>query len=221
MENKQNISTINGRDVFDKEQDHTFKGFDYKQQTSALTQLKDQGSESNLDNKEVKFVPQISIVETIQNPVDSHASENVESQQEIFILQKIQNRGNSVNFFNAEQKRSGRTLLEQRKKLRLKKSPPSPQQRHKKHKEAETPQAASHRVNVVEEIPTLDVGPLVKVRVSAGHTARLPCAHQPLYGNDSTRLVLWYRNDTSRPFLRCCGTGMIRPDPSSGAVVQE
>ncbi|XP_066971733.1 uncharacterized protein [Macrobrachium rosenbergii] len=56
------------------------------------------------------------------------------------------------------------------------------------------------RPNVVAEVPTLDVGPVVVVRVVEGSSARLPCRH-PHYPEDTLNLVLWYLGHSARPFL--------------------
>ncbi|XP_071514949.1 uncharacterized protein [Panulirus ornatus] len=60
--------------------------------------------------------------------------------------------------------------------------------------------ADATRTNVVAEVPSLDVGPLVGVTVARGDVARLPCRH-PHYPDDTLNLVLWYLNHTTRPFL--------------------
>ncbi|XP_066971696.1 uncharacterized protein [Macrobrachium rosenbergii] len=56
------------------------------------------------------------------------------------------------------------------------------------------------RPNVVAEVPTLDVGPVVVVKVVEGSAARLPCRH-PHYPEDTLNLVLWYLDHSTRPFL--------------------
>ncbi|XP_045122532.1 uncharacterized protein LOC123510997 isoform X1 [Portunus trituberculatus] len=66
--------------------------------------------------------------------------------------------------------------------------------------EATTPTTPSRSSNVVAEVPGLDVGPLVAVSVSRGDTATLPCQYPP-HPDDTANLVLWYLNNTSRPFL--------------------
>ena len=43
---------------------------------------------------------------------------------------------------------------------------------------------------------------MVEVTVAEDGVARLPCTPAPANKNDDVALVLWYRNDTTRPFLR-------------------
>ncbi|XP_068212013.1 protein sidekick-1-like isoform X2 [Palaemon carinicauda] len=56
------------------------------------------------------------------------------------------------------------------------------------------------RPNVVAEVPSLDIGPVVVVRVIKGSAARLPCRH-PHHPEDTLNLVLWYLDHSTRPFL--------------------
>ncbi|XP_068226481.1 uncharacterized protein [Palaemon carinicauda] len=56
------------------------------------------------------------------------------------------------------------------------------------------------RPNIVAEVPTLDIGPVIVVKVIEGSAARLPCRH-PHYPEDTLNLVLWYLDHSTRPFL--------------------